>query len=417
MRICIFGAGAVGSHFAVRLALAAGHQVSCVMRGPHLRSGEGERPDARCASAAPSFRPGSPHPTIRRHLRPQDFVISTLKAAALGSLATGLQPLLADDTAVVFAQNGIPWWVRSRPRPGSARRRPTSAFLGPGGTLRAAVSPRRIIGGVIFSSNTRWSRPAWSPIFRPSATCFWSRRMRRPLPAPADRQAARRARCRRSRRRRRCKDPRDDLVQAPDQRICRCRCCASLTGQTARGAGEGTIPRCANVIPRLLDEANSIGQSVLPEGQARHPHRARRPTTSRRSCRTTNSAARWRSTCWSRRRPPSRGRRSLSTPMLDLLAALAIRQARDKRTLSSVGGVQSCLEPRAPAPLPLAGEVGSHRKMRGRVGALSASDAFVFYRGAATPVGSPSLRGRGAHLLLDSEKCFNPLRIRVNTET
>ena len=35
MRICVFGAGAVGSHFAVRLALA-GHDVSCVMRGPHL---------------------------------------------------------------------------------------------------------------------------------------------------------------------------------------------------------------------------------------------------------------------------------------------------------------------------------------------------------------------------------------------
>ena len=37
MRICIFGAGAVGSHFAVRLALAA-HEVSCVMRGPHLEA-------------------------------------------------------------------------------------------------------------------------------------------------------------------------------------------------------------------------------------------------------------------------------------------------------------------------------------------------------------------------------------------
>jgi 2-dehydropantoate 2-reductase len=37
MRICIFGAGAVGSHFAVRLALA-GHDVSCVMRGAHLEA-------------------------------------------------------------------------------------------------------------------------------------------------------------------------------------------------------------------------------------------------------------------------------------------------------------------------------------------------------------------------------------------
>jgi 2-dehydropantoate 2-reductase len=37
MKICIFGAGAVGSHFAVRLALA-GHDVACVMRGPHLQA-------------------------------------------------------------------------------------------------------------------------------------------------------------------------------------------------------------------------------------------------------------------------------------------------------------------------------------------------------------------------------------------
>jgi len=36
MRICIFGAGAVGSHFAVRLA-QAGHDVSCVMRGDSAR--------------------------------------------------------------------------------------------------------------------------------------------------------------------------------------------------------------------------------------------------------------------------------------------------------------------------------------------------------------------------------------------
>ena len=37
MRICIFGAGAVGSHIAVRLA-RAGHDVSCVMRGAHLEA-------------------------------------------------------------------------------------------------------------------------------------------------------------------------------------------------------------------------------------------------------------------------------------------------------------------------------------------------------------------------------------------
>src|SRR5947209_19851433 len=100
MRICIFGAGAVGSHFAVRLALA-GHEVSCVMRGPHL--------DAVRANGL-TLRTGDTELSARVHasddpaaLGPQDVVISTLKANALGSLVSGLPPLLRQETAVVFA--------------------------------------------------------------------------------------------------------------------------------------------------------------------------------------------------------------------------------------------------------------------------------------------------------------------------
>jgi 2-dehydropantoate 2-reductase len=67
MRICIFGAGAIGGHFAVRLALA-GHDVSCVMRGPHLaavkakgltlRVGDSEFTAKVKASDDPARRPG-----------------------------------------------------------------------------------------------------------------------------------------------------------------------------------------------------------------------------------------------------------------------------------------------------------------------------------------------------------------------
>src|SRR6202795_4167183 len=55
MRICIFGAGAVGSHFAVRLALA-GHNVSCVMRGPHLEAVRAKGLTLRVGSAEFSDR-------------------------------------------------------------------------------------------------------------------------------------------------------------------------------------------------------------------------------------------------------------------------------------------------------------------------------------------------------------------------
>src|SRR3954466_4641301 len=107
MRICVFGAGAVGSHFAVRLALA-GHDVSCVMRGAHLDAVKANGLTLRVGDAQFSARVNASDDPAA--LGPQDVVISTLKATSLGSLATGLPPLLRDDTAVVFAQNGIPWW-------------------------------------------------------------------------------------------------------------------------------------------------------------------------------------------------------------------------------------------------------------------------------------------------------------------
>src|SRR5476649_1303295 len=149
MRICIFGAGAVGSHFAVRLALA-GHEVSCVMRGAHLAAVKAGGLTLRVGDAAfPANVKASDDPAT---LGPQDLVVSTLKANAVASLVTGLPPLLGDDTAVVFAQNGIPWWYDIGLAPDHPPM-PNLGFLDPGGALRALVSRKRIIGGVIFSSN------------------------------------------------------------------------------------------------------------------------------------------------------------------------------------------------------------------------------------------------------------------------
>src|SRR3979411_1096964 len=132
MRICVFGAGAVGSHLSVRLALS-GHDVSCVMRGPHLEAVKAKGLPLRVGDdefSAPVKASDDP-----AALGPQDLVISTLKANALESLVTGLPPLLGDDTAVVFAQNGIPWWYDiglggDHPPP------PDLSFLDPGAALR-----------------------------------------------------------------------------------------------------------------------------------------------------------------------------------------------------------------------------------------------------------------------------------------
>jgi len=149
VRICVYGAGAVGGHFAAQLA-AAGHEVSVVARGAHLeamrRNGltllKGERRIVGKVRAAERAA----------DLGRVDHVLVTLKATGLGALAEGIGPLLGPGTGVIFAQNGVPWWyaqgLSGRPSPP-----PELARLDPGGRLARAVTPQRVIGGVIYSAN------------------------------------------------------------------------------------------------------------------------------------------------------------------------------------------------------------------------------------------------------------------------
>jgi 2-dehydropantoate 2-reductase len=149
MKICIFGMGAVGGHYAAKLA-AAGHDVSVVARGINLE--KVRKDEVVLRSGDEEFRGrvnGSDNPA---DLGPQDYVISTLKANSLPALAAGIGPLLGRDTPVVFAQNGIPWWY-DMGLPSHLQAPPDLSLLDPGGALHKAVARERIIGAVINSPN------------------------------------------------------------------------------------------------------------------------------------------------------------------------------------------------------------------------------------------------------------------------
>jgi 2-dehydropantoate 2-reductase len=149
MRICVYGAGAIGGNFAARLA-AAGNEVSVVARGAHLAAIQarglsllaGDRKIV--APVRASHRPAD--------LGTQDAVLVTLKASGQHALAGSIGPLLGPDTPVVFAQNGIPWWYGhglSKSRPPA----PDLSRLDPGGALAGSVGLDRVVGGVVSSPN------------------------------------------------------------------------------------------------------------------------------------------------------------------------------------------------------------------------------------------------------------------------
>ena len=319
MRICIFGAGAVGSHFAVRLALA-GHDVSCLMRGPHLEAVRAKGLTLRVGEAVfPAKIRASDDPAA---LGPQDIVISTLKATSLASLVTGLPPLLREDTAVVFAQNGIPWWYDIGISPDHPDV-PDLGFLDASGRLHALVSRERIIGGVIFSSNE---------VVAPGIIANLSpdRNMLQ-VGECDDRASARIERLRAL--------LNDASIQS--QPVSRIRetiwsklltnmsmsVLCLLTGLTARGVRDD--PDLRDAVPRLLDEASAIAQSCLP-GVKRVTRSGPAPDH-KPSILQDYELGRAMEIDVLVRAPAAFARAAgLATPMLDLMAALAIRQAREK---------------------------------------------------------------------------------------
>jgi 2-dehydropantoate 2-reductase len=139
MKICVFGAGAVGGHLAAKLA-AGVHDVSVVARGAHLAA-------MREKGITLLHGERTIHGKVRAvertaELGPQDFVFVTLKANSLGTFAEVAAPLLGKDTGVVFVQNGIPYWYASdNPR------------LDPGGKVAKAIPAERVLGGVAYSAN------------------------------------------------------------------------------------------------------------------------------------------------------------------------------------------------------------------------------------------------------------------------
>ena len=148
MKICVYGAGAIGGHLASRLN-RGGAQVSVLARGPHLAA---IRENGLTVHAVDGVHTARLHATDSpAELGPQDAVFVTVKAPALPQIAAGIGPLLGRDTAVAFVMNGIPWWYFDHlPGPHTGKSLPR---VDPGDLLRKALGPGRAIGGVVYSAS------------------------------------------------------------------------------------------------------------------------------------------------------------------------------------------------------------------------------------------------------------------------
>jgi 2-dehydropantoate 2-reductase len=149
MKVCVFGAGAIGGNLAARLA-SADSEVSVIARGEHLAAIKANGITVEAADR--TFTAPVKASADARDLGPQDLVIVTVKAPALPDVASGIGPLLKPETPVLFVMNGIPWWYfHAHGGELDGRRLPA---IDPGDAVWNAVGPQRAVGGVVYSANT-----------------------------------------------------------------------------------------------------------------------------------------------------------------------------------------------------------------------------------------------------------------------
>jgi 2-dehydropantoate 2-reductase len=146
MKICIFGAGAIGGYMGVKLA-QAGVDVSLVARGPHLA--------AMKANGLTLIEEDGIRSTVEvtasddpATLGPQDYVIVTLKAHSVPPIVDKMQPLIGAQTTIVSGVNGVPWWYfhkLSGPFEGTRL-----ASVDPGDAQWNGFGPDRVLGCVVY---------------------------------------------------------------------------------------------------------------------------------------------------------------------------------------------------------------------------------------------------------------------------
>ena len=145
VKVAIYGAGATGGYLGVKLALA-GVDTTLIARGPHLEAMQ--RDGARLLIdgdelVARPFCTDDP-----AEAGPQDYVIITLKAHSTTRVVDAMQPLLGPDTAVITAQNGVPWWYFHRV--GGEWEGTRLESVDPGGRQWDGIGPERAIGCVVY---------------------------------------------------------------------------------------------------------------------------------------------------------------------------------------------------------------------------------------------------------------------------
>ncbi|MEM6485365.1 MAG: 2-dehydropantoate 2-reductase [Pseudomonadota bacterium] len=150
MKVCIVGAGSIGGFLGTLIAARCDVQVSAFARGATLVALNEHGWRLRMGDEllqAPAIASNS-----AKALGIQNVVFIAVKGPAMPEISKAIVPLIGDDTIVVPAMNGVPWWFMDGQ--GEAGLKPLES-VDPGGQIASNIPTQQVLGAVVHASASR----------------------------------------------------------------------------------------------------------------------------------------------------------------------------------------------------------------------------------------------------------------------
>lgn len=154
MKICIVGAGAIGSMLGAKFALA-GHDVTLILRGANLTAVKQNGLRLIEENGNELHTQSIKATSVIAEAGLQDIVILTLKAHQVAAIAAELSALMHAETRIITMQNGIPWWYFHK-LPGELGQRYEGTCVkavDPEGIIAKHIDVDRVIGSVVYPAS------------------------------------------------------------------------------------------------------------------------------------------------------------------------------------------------------------------------------------------------------------------------
>jgi 2-dehydropantoate 2-reductase len=149
-RIAIVGAGSIGGWMGAKLSRCEDVQISVLARGATLAALQNDGLHLHMKDASIHAKVHASQNAAE--LGEQDLVILAVKSQAVREVAAQIAPMLGQQTMLLSAMNGVPWWFFDGFGVELAGKELQS--VDPGGEIAQHLKPQHIIGSVVHASSS-----------------------------------------------------------------------------------------------------------------------------------------------------------------------------------------------------------------------------------------------------------------------